>query len=204
MPRTKEFNEQEALQKAVQLFWEKGYQGTSMEDLTVGLGLSRSSLYDTFGSKKELLMACLHQYTTQARQGILAVIGLPLAGKEKVALLVKNAIEAFATDAQQKGCFVVNVATELANQDIEVHAFTQNNIEVVKNIFLQIILQGQEDGSITCLHNAEDLAYHLFNIYNGLQVSGKMGASQAILGRMWAINRVIFENEYSVCHADGK
>jgi TetR/AcrR family transcriptional repressor of nem operon len=193
MPRTKEFNETEALQKAVHLFWEKGYQGTSMEDLTIGLGLSRSSLYDTFGSKKELLMSCLQQYTTQSRQGIQNIMTLPLKGMEKVQLLVKNVIEAFITDAQQKGCFVVNIATELANQDVEIHTFTQNNIEIVKNIFLQIMEMGQKDGSIAHLHSAEDLAYHLFNIYNGLQVSGKMGANQEILWRMWDINKTLFE-----------
>lgn len=192
MPRTKEFNESEALQKAVHLFWEKGYQATSMEDLTVGLGLSRSSLYDTFGSKKKLLMASLQQYTEQARQAIRLIIDLPLTGKEKIHLLIKNVIEAFTTDAQQKGCFVVNMATELANQDAEIQHFTQKNIETVKDIFQQIIKQGQEDSSITCLLPAEDLAYHLFNIYNGLQVSGKMGASQEVLWRMWNTNKSFF------------
>ncbi len=196
MARTKEFKEQEVLQKAVEVFWRKGYHAASIEDITVGLGLSRSSLYDTFGSKKELLMACLHQYTGKARQALHVIIDLPLTGEEKIHLLVKNVIEAFTTSTQQIGCFVVNIAAELASQDTEVHEFTQNNIEVVKNMFLQIILQGQKDGTITHLHHAENLAYHFFNTYNGLQVSGKMGATQEILWRMWETNNMIFKKNH--------
>jgi TetR/AcrR family transcriptional repressor of nem operon len=192
MARTKEFEEKEVLEKAMQLFWIRSYQGTSMEDLTIGLGISRSSLYDTFGGKRALFMRALQHYTQQARRGLNTIIAQDISGKEKIHRLIKNVIESFANDKDKKGCMVVNITTELGNQDEEIFAFTQANLEVVKDIFKIIFLEGQQDGSVSTQQSAEDLAYFLFNIYNGLQVSGKMGASQEILWRMWEMAEKVF------------
>ena len=66
MARTKDFDEDEVLDKAMYLFWNQGYNGTSMQDLVDGLGISRSSLYDTFGDKHSLFIKTLENYKKNA------------------------------------------------------------------------------------------------------------------------------------------
>ncbi len=192
MARNKAFEEQEILEKAILLFWTKGYHATSIDDLTKYLGVSRSSLYDTFGDKKAIFMLALQNYTKNAHKTAFAVANEPISAFEKIHFLVKNIIETFDQDPDRKGCFVINVTTELANQDDEIYEFTKNNLGNVKDIFKNIILQGQNENSISKKHSADDLAYFLFNMYNGLQISGKMGASQNILWRIWNVASDIF------------
>ncbi len=192
MARTKRFEECEILEKAISLFWTKGYHATSIDDLTKYLGISRSSLYDTFGGKKELFMISLQNYIQKSHQQVFSIVKDTISGIEKIQVLVKNVIESFADGKERKGCFMVNVASELANQDDEIYEFTQKNLEAVKEIFKKIITQGQIDGTISTKNNADNLAYFLFNMYNGLQVSGKMGASQETLWSMWYVAETCF------------
>jgi TetR/AcrR family transcriptional regulator, transcriptional repressor for nem operon len=193
MGRAKEFNEYEVLQKATQIFWSKGYQGTSIDDLTKELGISRSSLYDTYRGKKALLMNVLKNYSTQATSNLKKIKEQNISGRQKIQTLIAQSIEAFQIDPQKKGCLIVNISTELGNQDGDVLLFSQKNLETVKSIFQEIILEGQQDGSISANISAEDLAYFLFNTYNGIQVSGKMGASQDVLRRMWTVAETMLD-----------
>ena len=70
MPRTKAFDEQEVLEKAMELFWKKGYYATSIQDLVNHLGINRASLYDTFGGKKKLFLHTFSHYRTVNTQGV--------------------------------------------------------------------------------------------------------------------------------------
>src|ERR1700750_25596 len=104
MARTKDFDENEVLNKAICIFWHKGYNGTSMQDLVDGLGISRSSLYDTYGDKHSLFVKALESYKEAgARQFSDIIDGNPSA-KEAVKKLFEFTTRTLLDDKQQKGC----------------------------------------------------------------------------------------------------
>src|ERR1700712_1775977 len=114
MARTKDFDENEVLTKAIQLFWHKGYNGTSMQDLVDGLGISRSSLYDTYTDKHTLFVKALESYQNTAAGKIQEIISTSTSAKKTVRKLLELATNDLLCDKQQKGCFMVNAEVEVA------------------------------------------------------------------------------------------
>src|SRR5471030_1591461 len=112
MARTKDFDENEVLNKAIDIFWHKGYNGTSMQDLVDGLGISRSSLYDTYTDKHTLFVKALESYQDTAAGQIQELINNTGPAKETVEKLLKFATTELLGDKQQKGCFMVNAEVE--------------------------------------------------------------------------------------------
>src|ERR1700712_3748279 len=105
MARTKDFDENEVLTKAIQLFGHKGYNGTSMQDLVDGLGISRSSLYDTYTDKHTLFVKALESYQNTGAANIRDIINQPIPAKEIVKQLLELATPELTCDKEQKGCF---------------------------------------------------------------------------------------------------
>ena len=174
MPRTKQFNETEVLEKAMELFWEKGYHGTSYHDLVECLGISRASLYQTFGDKDQLYRTALEYYrdTGQDRLKLLLRSTLPL--REKLDVLLTDVIDESFNDQCQKGCFIVNSTTELANADPEIARLVTENRQTVEGFFHAAFYMAQQDGAISQDQSAEALAHFFFNNYLGLRVMAKM------------------------------
>lgn len=179
MARTKDFDESEVLAKAIKLFWQKGYNGTSMQDLVDGLGISRSSIYDTFGDKHQLYLKALSTYRqTQVavRDGIL---NAPVEAKIAIRQLMDLTIDQMMRDKQHKGCFLVNSAVETAPHDKEASAIVCQNDQQVENAFYEVIKRGQSNGEIASKQDPRALARFLFNNIVGIQVTGKSVTDKA-------------------------
>src|ERR1700733_12101908 len=112
MARTKDFDETEVLNKAIDLFWHKGYNGTSMQDLVDGLGISRSSLYDTYGDKHALFIKALESYQATASGKLCGIINDQTPAKETIKQLLEYITSELLDDKTQKGCFMVNAEVE--------------------------------------------------------------------------------------------
>src|SRR5258707_12979870 len=111
MPKEILFDEHVALQKATELFWTKGYNGTSMDELTKATGLSRSSIYNTFGGKHALFMRCLRFYLDDQQRQLLELADQVKSVMERIRTVFAFAIEAALTDQLKKGCMMVNTTT---------------------------------------------------------------------------------------------
>lgn len=176
MPRTKAFDKDEMIEKAKQLFWKKGYEGTSMEELVTTLGISRSSLYDTFGDKHQLYCETLSSYAkenvyTLAEQAKTAAD--PLQFIKDVFEIVMQQVK---KDSEKKGCYVVNSIVEFANRDEEVKLITDANNKAFEKMLEQLIQRGQADGSITSAKSPKQLSKFLFNTICGIRVGAKSNA----------------------------
>src|ERR1700709_2334201 len=121
MARTKDFDEQEVLNKAVCLFWHKGYNGTSMQDLVDGLGISRSSLYDTYGDKHALFIKALESYQAVNSDKMCSIMNNAGSAREVIKNLLEFITNGLLKDVEQKGCFMVNAEVEVAPHDQEVN-----------------------------------------------------------------------------------
>lgn len=173
MARTKLFDEALILDKAMNLFWEKGYNATSAQDLVDGLNISRSSLYDTFGDKHSLFVKALKRYRQERIDPVLN--GLDSAGDVEqyirdVFVAVKD--EAL-NDACSKGCFMVNSAVEMAPVDPEIASIVHAIMIDTESAVAKAIEKGQKQGLFTTSHSAQSLARFIFNAINGLRVTVK-------------------------------
>lgn len=173
MPRTKDFDENEVLKKAICLFWDKGYNGTSMQDLVDGLGISRSSLYDTFGDKHQLYVKALEQYRQSNREQLLSLIRDAPTAKIAIQQVLELIVGNLLGDRQRKGCFMVNAGIELASHDTEINAVLCQSEQQMEQAFLKVIEQGQEKGELSTQQSPQALARFLNNTVKGMQVSAK-------------------------------
>lgn len=131
-PRT--FDEADALQKAIAVFWEKGFEATSLDDLTSAMGLSRSSFYGAFGSKQELFLRALQHYSDRGLENLQAVADT--GGREPLEAMM----EALSNpEGGPRGCMLVNCITELAPHDPDVANLGRRHLEQIENIFARVI-----------------------------------------------------------------
>ena len=117
MARTKAFDEQAVLEKAMHLFWKNGFHATSMQDLVDHLGINRASLYNTFGGKRELFDQAFARYRNINTQYFLDFFDSKPSIKEAFAQLFKQSVLQGAGDPDMKGCFVVNCTAEFLPDD---------------------------------------------------------------------------------------
>lgn len=187
MARTKEFNESEILDKAMELFWTKGYNATSAQDLVDTLGISRSSLYDTFGDKHSLFVKVLSQYQCKNGEQMMAMMDNSTNVEQTVINIFKGIITDSLEDKDNKGCFMVNCAIELAPHDAKVNSIIKTNMANVEAAFIKGIERGQAEGVFTQKHSAQSLARFLINAISGLRVSAKSGADKKVLDEVIAV-----------------
>jgi TetR/AcrR family transcriptional repressor of nem operon len=178
MARTKDFDENEVLTKAIQLFWHKGYNGTSMQDLVDALGISRSSLYDTYTDKHTLFMKALDRYQCEGAAKIQTVINEGASAKATIEKLLKLGTDELADD--KKGCFMVNAEVEIAPHDEEVGNVVCKNDKQMEEAYYLIIKGGQESGEIKNSQNPRALARFISNAAKGMRVTAKSTSTPTI------------------------
>jgi len=193
MARTKDFNEEEVLEKAIQLFWHKGYNGTSMQDLVEGLGISRSSMYDTYGDKHTLFTAALERYRNRIIETMTDITDNTPSSKEAIKKLLVLTTSELVKDKQHKGCFMVNTAVEVAPHDKEISSVICSNDKDIENFFYKAIKNGQTSGEIPTKYSARALARFIFNTVNGIRVSAKSGTEKKVFDDILAITLSVLD-----------
>jgi TetR/AcrR family transcriptional repressor of nem operon len=176
MPRCREFDIDQALDQALNAFWLKGYEATSMTDLMAAMGLSKSSFYECFGSKREALLAALRRYS--ARE--MAETQLHFSTSAPVATLlaawVRHSIDPAACRPSQRcGCLIVNIAVELAPHDREIEAAVRHHLDMLAVFLAETIRRGNAEGSVPSRLDPAHSADLLLNLVAGIQVLVKGG-----------------------------
>lgn len=179
MARTKDFDEQVVLKKAIQLFSRKGYAATSMQEVVDALGISRSSLYDTFGDKHQLYLQALKAYqqenTLELERQLVEATSMKAAIRDLLEATVKGLLQ----DRQQKGCLLTNAGVELAAQDKAVRVLVCQGEQQLERLLLHALKRGQASGEIPSAQSAQSLARFLSNTIKGFQVTVKSNTNPA-------------------------
>jgi TetR/AcrR family transcriptional repressor of nem operon len=172
--RRKEFNEGNVLQCAFELFMEKGYEGSSTEDLLYAMGINKGSLYHTFGSKRELFVRVLQFYSDKYVDRLAKKIdesGDPISE-------IKNSFLDIARtgtqDSFRKGCFLGNTILEQASFDEELKKIASDNLKKLENIYFKHIKKAQTTKQLATKAEPRILARHLTNLWNGIHLTGRM------------------------------
>ncbi|MCI4669196.1 MAG: TetR/AcrR family transcriptional regulator [Bacteroidia bacterium] len=180
MPRVKLFDEEEVLEKAMDLFWKKGYHATSIQDLVNHLGINRASLYDTYGGKKYLFQRAFARYRDSNRDAIKNYLESQKDIKTGFRNLFDMALKQSSSDEDKKGCFVVNSTIEFIPNEKEFSVFIQEHKKRFEGIFRDYIALGIERKQISKDKNPEVIASLFFTFYNGLKVVTKVDFDEAI------------------------
>lgn len=148
MVRPREFDEAQVLNAALDLFWEKGYEASSLSELSQRMGIQKPSIYAAFGDKKALFEAALRQYTTQHSSRIRAVLQKHPTVKEAFGSLFEDLIEKEYTGADNKGCFCINTMVELSPHDEKFAVLTREHQMYLSVIFEETLQRGVTTGEL--------------------------------------------------------
>ena len=170
MPWEKQFNTDDALRKAMEAFWARGYEATSVRDLTACMGINRGSLYATFGDKRALFIQALRHYDTLHRTAWVARLIATRTPKAAIVAVFEEVIASVLEGGSRDGCLLVNTALELSPHDDEIGAIVANALSEMESFFKDRIRAGQESGEIPAPVDPTETARSLLSLFVGLRV----------------------------------
>ena len=174
MARSKEFNEEEALDKAMEIFWKQGYEKTSIQDLVDQMGIHRRSLYDTFGDKHSLFVQTLERYESLIAAQIRKQITEEMTTVESIRKIFELAV--YSDNTNPKGCLMVNTAVELSLLDNEVSQRIKSAFKQTENLIADLLIRGQARGEVARSFDINELSRYIHNALIGVRVLVKMTA----------------------------
>lgn len=186
MARPIEFCREQALQAAIDVFWNKGYEAASLEDLVTAMAIGRQSLYNTYGDKRGLFLqavsAQIDHYATMLREHF--------SDNQPVkSLFVSwfNGISHRGEKHKRRGCLLINTSMELAGRDQEIADLMVRNQRNQEEIFYQAIIKGIEKGELPSVLDARSIARYLVGCAAGLIVMAKADPNSPNLEAMSTI-----------------
>ncbi|MEU6480829.1 TetR family transcriptional regulator [Streptomyces sp. NPDC047017] len=180
MARTKEFDPDAALQSALELFWRRGYEATSMADLVEHLGIGRASLYATFGSKHELYLKAFDRYGENSDAVLLRELSRPGPALPAVRAVIRRfAAEATTGQRRECGCLVTNTAAELAPHDPEAARRVERSWDRLETLLRSALTRAQGQGELGADRDPRALARMLLVLTQGVRVVGKASQDPA-------------------------
>jgi TetR/AcrR family transcriptional repressor of nem operon len=173
MARTKAFDPAAAIEAAMQTFWARGYAATSAQDLVDAVGLSRSSLYGTFGSKAELYARALERYRDTVQAWTRSLLDGPGPLRRRLPAALHEAVAEDLEPARSRGCFACNAAVELGPVDPTVRRLVTSAFDDMRATFRQALVRARNDGELGSHVDVDALATLLLAGFEGLRVLAK-------------------------------
>ena len=181
--RPRSFDVDEALETALHVFWEKGYEGTSLPDLTEAMGINRPSLYAAFGNKEELFRKALDRYTEKSTAFLKETLDTPTA-YEAVEKLFRKMVDGQCSKDNPRGCLFVQGALSCGDDaepiKKELAARRAANEAEIRKRFVRAKTEGDLPKDI----NPDDLARYISTVMQGMAVQAASGASKQALHRI--------------------
>ena len=186
--RPKEFDTDKALESAMHQFWRVGYEATSLQDLLKAMRLSKSSLYQTFGSKHELFLRSIDIYQhTSADE-----LHKKLNDSRNSKIFLKGFLDsviAESTSRNKKGCLLVNTINELGYRDKAVSKAVAIGLNNMAGVIRSAIESGKKEGAIDAIKNTDMLVNYFITNVCGLRTLVKSGADKSEL--LSVVNMII-------------
>jgi TetR/AcrR family transcriptional regulator, transcriptional repressor for nem operon len=174
MARRKEFNREEVLEKAMETFWCKGYEATSIEDLVKQMGINRGSLYDTFGDKRTLFLEAIAHYDNTVTSKAIAKLQAPGSAKQAIANYFQELVDRSIADRQRRGCLLTNSVVELGPHDPDAASHLAANLQRLETAFYKALVKARDEGEISYHKDIRALARFFTSSLQGLRVMSKV------------------------------
>ncbi len=176
MPWEKQFDVEQALDRAVETFWSRGYEATSMQQLLDSMGLNRGSFYDTYGGKREVLLQALRRYGETVMRPAFADACRTTSPRAAVEGVFAWLLAEAQGEQGRRGCFYANCALELSAGDEEVAEIVRAGFDETETFFRSSIEQAQTIGEISGDVDPAAAASVLLGLVLGLRVLARGGA----------------------------
>ncbi|MGR9051188.1 MAG: TetR/AcrR family transcriptional regulator [Gammaproteobacteria bacterium] len=173
--RPKTFDTDQALQRAMQQFWRAGFEGTSMQDLLKVTGLSKSSLYQTYGSKLQLFLKCLDCYQRQLTDRLHTKLANSTTGMDFIRLILLEIVDEAALESDKKGCLLVNTLNEQCRQDKQIAESLRYGLANLSEVFASALERAKMEGDIDEQTDTTILVTFLMTGISGLRTLVKSG-----------------------------
>lgn len=180
MPWSKNFDVDEALQKAGEAFWNKGYQGTSMHDLLDAMGIQKGSFYDTYGSKQEAYLRALERYTDE-RLGHFANAPADCSPRAALEAMFQAILKECVGADGHRGCMIVNCALELAHEDEGARQAVQAALRTHENLIKRWLRDAQAAGEVSATLDPGASAKALMAFILAMRVYSRAGCPKATI-----------------------
>ena len=180
MARQKEFNQDEVLHKAMEVFWRRGYEAASIQDLVQHMGINRQSMYDTFGDKHALFLQALDRYREIQSRRVFEILDRPGSVKKNVRLLFEEAVERALSEEGRRGCFVGNATSELAGRCKETAIRTCKSMASAEKTFQRALIRGTEQGEFR-IRDTRAVARFFYCVLQGLVLTAKASRDRKLL-----------------------
>ncbi|MDT8452145.1 MAG: TetR/AcrR family transcriptional regulator [Gammaproteobacteria bacterium] len=163
----------------MQLFWRKGYESTSLNDLLRETGLSKSSLYQTFGSKHLLFEQSIDRYRQCLVKDLKAMLNNARSGRQFIEDMFYSVADEVKGKNARRGCLVMNTASEFAQSDLVIAGLVKQGTRGFYDVFETAVRRTQSEGEIPANEDTRALAIYLVTAMSGLKTQVKAGASAA-------------------------
>lgn len=181
MPRPSEFVREDVMESAMILFWEKGYQATSMSDLSRAMDLRPGSIYGAFGSKHELLMELIEFYVEKVAEKVQATFAEAPSEREGFRRMFHSMIGDMVCDEKPRGCLLINLLIELSTIDEKAAARLRSHLDQKRKFFEAILVVARQKGTLKNQNSDHDLALFLMGTVYSIRVMGKARAPRCEL-----------------------
>jgi len=169
MARCVEFNEKEKIDAAMNVFWEKGYNATSMQDLVDAMQINRSSLYNTFGDKHNLFLKCLSIYFDNAMLELKEKVALEKSAKQALINIIRDKAS-WIVDCE-KGCLGMKTIFEIAPEDLQVRNQMQKNNEIYLLFLSEVVQKAIDNKELDGTSDAKLIAEYIVTSFTGWKQS---------------------------------
>jgi TetR/AcrR family transcriptional regulator, transcriptional repressor for nem operon len=181
--RGKEFDPQQALKAAVDVFWDNGYAKTSLDDLMAGMNVGRQSLYDTFGDKRTLYLSALAEYRDATQAAMRRLFASGHSVRECFAALLMGICKESRVD-HERGCLLLSANLERNVADKDVAALVRKNQAEVEAIFEEALRAAQRTGSLAPAKDPAALASFFLATIQGMRQAARAASDRAALERI--------------------
>ena len=181
MARLKDFDEERALDQAVDCFWKHGYEATTVRDLADAMKIGGTSLYNAYGDKRALFERSLERYANRSMRDRIARMEAEHRPKEAIRAFLAEIVDRSLKDSDRKGCLLINSALDVAPHDTEIGKVVAGYLDELRAFFQRNIEAAQRAGQAPRMLDAEEAADHLLGVMAGIRVLARTGAKRKAL-----------------------
>lgn len=184
MARPKSFDKRKLLHKAMVLFWEKGYERTSLKDLEGAFGLKPSSIYNTFGNKQTLFLSVIDRYLDEVIAGRIGeYLNQTPNAIDDLEMFLRSAVGYLMADKPRFGCLLTNTAIETIHLTEDIEQKVQEGLAQLQDAFGNELVRAQQTGDLKPDQDVDVLATMLLASYQGVLVLSRLRVSDEMLQR---------------------
>ncbi|MFI5001871.1 MAG: TetR/AcrR family transcriptional regulator [Reyranellales bacterium] len=181
MARLKAFNEEKAIDSAVDCFWARGYEATSVRDLADRMGIGGASLYNAYGDKRALFEKALERYANRSMRERIARLEARHRPKQAIRAFLEEIIERSLADPDRKGCLLVNSALDVAPHDAVIGKVVAAYLDEIRAFFRRNVLAALAADQVPQKIDADEVSGHLLGVLLGIRVLARTGARRKLL-----------------------